>query len=155
MNATWCAASDTVWSPDACVTAKVVASSAPRSVSVLITRAVPARAADRRGHALRWRNLWRYSDSLGGAVLTGPPQPVDPQTGPAPRPDFRRDVVDVRLVDPQWDRAGGDTQWPAAYGHSDFWADPLFADAVAALGQTLAPPLRSVRQEVDLAAGSV
>jgi hypothetical protein len=79
----------------------------------------PARDA-----APRWINLWRYSDYLGGAVMSGPPP--DPANG---------DAVDVQSVDPLWDRAGGATTWPLANRHSYFWGDVAFPGCVGTLAE--------------------
>lgn len=97
----------------------------------------PASAA----RATRWRNLWRYSDYLGGAVFTGPPQPlIDLIDGAPPDPDFAVDHVDHRLIDPVWGRPPGDTQWPKPNSHSNYWADPLFPAAAALVASRLSPP---------------
>lgn len=96
--------------------------------------AAPARAS-------RWRNLWRYSDYLGGAVFSGPPQPLIALADGSPPPaDLANDDVDHRLIDPVWDRPPGDTQWPKADSHSNYWVDPLFPVAAALLASRLAPP---------------
>ncbi|GAB7039357.1 MULTISPECIES: hypothetical protein [Catenuloplanes] len=60
-----------------------------------------------------WRNLYRRSDPIGGAVL-------------GPDPD-----VDRALVDPAFTRVAGDTVDPVVRGHSNYWADPAFAASAA------------------------
>jgi hypothetical protein len=93
-----------------------------------------------RGRAPRWRNLWRYSDYLGGQVTAGPP-PVHPSP----------DSIEVELVDPGWARPHGDTQWPRADMHSNYWRDPVFAEQVGALAKTVpAVPVETV----DASAGA-
>jgi hypothetical protein len=81
----------------------------------------------------RWRNLWRYTDYLGGQVTTGPPQdiPTAPIALTAPgtvptKPPFTGPNVDWEWHapdPPRFDRADGDTTLPAAHRHSDFWKD--------------------------------
>ena len=78
------------------------------------------------GRKPRWRNLWRYSDYLGGQVMAGPP-PHYPTLNP----------IEVELVDPDWARPRGDTQWPRANMHSNYWRDPMFAVQVGVLAQML------------------
>jgi hypothetical protein len=91
--------------------------------------------------ARRWRNLWRYSDWLGGPVFTGPPPPIwSRPPGTPDGPDFEIDRVDHPLIDPAWDRPGGDTQYAKAMGHSDYWRDPVFPQAVATLAERLERP---------------
>ena len=81
--------------------------------------------------APRWRNLWRYSDYLGGQVTAGPPpQP----TGDAPLADAS---VEVACTDPRWARDPGDTRWPKADMHSNYWRDPIFAATAADLAAAL------------------
>ncbi|MDT4958994.1 MAG: hypothetical protein QOD31_2793 [Pseudonocardiales bacterium] len=79
-----------------------------------------------RGRPPRWRNLWRYSDYLGGQVTAGPP-PVHPSSDP----------IEVELVDPGWARPPGDTQLPRADMHSNYWRDPVFAEQVGVLAKTV------------------
>lgn len=80
----------------------------------------------------RWRNLWRYTDYLGGQVTDGPPQvvPDDPAAlidpGALPtQPPVRGPVSwEWHSPDPPaFGRRPGDTTYPSAHRHSDFWAD--------------------------------
>ncbi len=64
---------------------------------------------------IRWINLWRNSDPLGGRIQ----YTVDR--------DRRLPGVDNRLQDPQWHPRSGDTAYPVAGGHSKFAYDPRFA----------------------------
>ncbi|MEP7019002.1 MAG: hypothetical protein ABI808_00010 [Pseudonocardiales bacterium] len=82
----------------------------------------------------RWRNLWRYSDYLGGQVTAGPP-PKFPTHSP----------IEVESTDPEWHRPPGDTQWPRADMHSNYWRDPMFAAQVAILAAML--PARPVERD--------
>jgi hypothetical protein len=70
------------------------------------------------GSGWRWRNLFRPSDPIGGAVFYVYPISADDNGD-----------VDWQLMDPQIDRPAGDPAWPRAYGHSDYWLDPAFATA--------------------------
>jgi hypothetical protein len=79
---------------------------------------------------VRWRNLWRYSDYVGGQVMCGPPQDS------VPADDFG---IDVRDTDPQWARNSGDTRWPVAHMHSDFWLSPKFQEQVDELAGLIPP----------------
>jgi hypothetical protein len=69
------------------------------------------------GELPRWRNLWRYTDYLGGQVTAGPPPrveglPDEPPSWELHKPD-----------PPRFKRATGDTCYSAPHRHSDFWAD--------------------------------
>jgi hypothetical protein len=86
----------------------------------------------------RWRNLWRYTDYLGGQVVAGPPCTIpasDPATagGPVlgPYVDWEQHSPDP----PSFDRPAGDTVYPKTLRHSDFWIDKsgYFQDAVRSL----------------------
>jgi hypothetical protein len=81
----------------------------------------------------RWRNLWRYSDYLGGQVTAGPPPQ---EIGAAPLADAS---IEVACTDPRWLRDPGDTRWPKADMHSDYWRDPIFAATVEELAAGLTP----------------
>ena len=80
----------------------------------------------------RWRNLWRYTDYLGGQVTAGPPPVVPAQDCPAIDPDVLLDAPPVTGPAPwEWHspdpplfaRADGDTTFPPPGRHSSFWAD--------------------------------
>ena len=65
----------------------------------------------------RWTNLWRHSDYLGGPVgVAG---------------------VDRKLIDPAYDKAGGDLGYPPPGRHSMYPRDPAFQDAVGVLARRL------------------
>jgi hypothetical protein len=70
------------------------------------------------GKRPRWRNLWRYTDYLGGQVTAGPPPRIPSAPSPTP-PSWECHRPDP----PRYDRAPGDTCYSAAHRHSDFWAD--------------------------------
>jgi hypothetical protein len=80
----------------------------------------------------RWRNLWRYTDYLGGQVTDGPPQRIPA----APTPTRQRGVLATEppAVGPaawEWhspdppffDRQLGDTTYSHPDRHSNFWGD--------------------------------
>ncbi|MEP6598608.1 MAG: hypothetical protein ABJB98_04080 [Actinomycetota bacterium] len=79
---------------------------------------------------LRWRNLWRHSDYLGGPIASGPSRSDEPATGPI-------SAADRRLVDPTFDRPPGDTVDPAPSRHSDYPDDPIFQLEVSGLAAML------------------
>ncbi len=84
--------------------------------------------AEQAGSMLRWRNLWRRTDYLGGRI-------VDPLSGlsdPAVIADRAR-LLDVELVDPLFLPVPGDTTLPAAGRHSNFTRDPAFQEQMMAL----------------------
>lgn len=63
-----------------------------------------------------WRNLYRLSDPIGGAV-------------------FDKCVIDRCLIDPEFAKAAGDISYPQTYGHSYYPDDPEFPAAVAEVKQ--------------------
>ena len=67
-----------------------------------------------------WRNLYRPSDPIGGAVFT-------------------ESVVDMRLVDPVFGKAAGDISDPPTLGHSSYSDDPCWADTVQRVKDLRAP----------------
>jgi hypothetical protein len=77
----------------------------------------------------RWRDLWRRSDHLGGAVDSDPWEAMDPHL-PA------RGPTDVRLVDPPYSQPG-DLTPPPARRHSSYSEDPAFQAAVEELSALL------------------
>jgi hypothetical protein len=76
--------------------------------------------------AWRWRNLYRPSDPVGGAVFCerGPTPPGAPR---------HAEDVDVVLRDPVFARPPGDPSPPPVLGHSNYVADPAFGAAADAL----------------------
>jgi hypothetical protein len=80
----------------------------------------------------RWRNLWRRSDHVGGAVDVEPWQAMDPDL-PVCGP------TDLRLADPVY-AVPGDPADPAPRRHSGYQADPEFQRAVAELAELLPSP---------------
>lgn len=71
----------------------------------------------------RWINLWRYTDYLGGQVTAGPPSiiPAGPAwSAPVQGPtDWEWHSPDPAAFGIQ----PGNTTWPPAHRHSDFWSD--------------------------------
>ena len=102
------------------------------------------------GLQARWWNLWRYTDYLGGPVLSGPPPRVQPPWDPAHAlPASSGPCVDLHLVDPPFSPPPGDPSTPAAKRHSDFPTVPEFQIAVSRLAELIPePPLDGVSGEV-------
>lgn len=80
----------------------------------------------------RWRNLWRRSDYLGGAIGSGPPAGDDEDPALA--------LLDQKLVDPQFSPPAGDLSYPAPGRHSDFWEVREFQCGVLDLAAQIQPP---------------
>jgi hypothetical protein len=100
----------------------------PRTLDRLADALGPADRAP-----MRWRNLWRHSDPIGGPVASGPPHTGADATGSIA-------AADRRLIDPRYDVPPGDTSDPPVRGHSGFPADPVFQRTVAELAGTLPEP---------------
>jgi hypothetical protein len=81
----------------------------------------------------RWRNLWRYTDYLGGQVTAGPPPIVPDDPSPVIVVDALFDGPPVTGPTgwewhspdpPRFARPEGDTTFAPPHRHSDFWLDP-------------------------------
>ena len=81
------------------------------------------------GSRVRWRNLWRRTDYLGGRIVD-PLAATVPGTAGGGR---EQGSVDVELVDPLFLPVPGDTTLPAAGRHSNFTRDPAFQEELMAL----------------------
>lgn len=83
----------------------------------------------------RWRNLWRDTDPVGGAVFSGHRPGARPTvSGPAAGVDLRlRDPRGVTL-DP------ADTVPPPIEGHWPYFTDPAYGEAVEGLSRTVKDP---------------
>lgn len=73
----------------------------------------------------RWRNLYRLTDPIGGAIFKDVDAVFEPR--PDHQADGDREDVDRLLVDPVFSRSPGDPCHPKALGHSDYTSDPAFA----------------------------
>lgn len=82
---------------------------------------------------VRWLNLWRQTDYLGGPV------PAKwrgrPVSGSWPE--------DRQLLDPGFGRPAGDLTYPEPGRHSGYWLDPEFQADVVRLVDRIAPPTRA------------
>jgi len=76
-----------------------------------------------------WRNLLRRSDPIGGPIfLKNPPDAgTEPIRQQAQSPT---ELVDWILLDPLFAKPPGDTSYPASYGHSNYFVDPAFNEAI-------------------------
>ncbi len=70
------------------------------------------------GATWSWRNLFRPSDPIGGAIFYA--YPISAQDN---------GDVDWQLMDPVIGPVAGDRAWPRAYGHSNYFRDPAFTTA--------------------------
>ncbi|MEU6854895.1 hypothetical protein ABZ901_33805, partial [Actinacidiphila alni] len=83
-----------------------------------------------------WRNLWRRTDPIGGPVHLGPPHPAGSSSGTA---KTAAPVDRGPLLDPvAYGRSLRHPLPAPVLGHSDFQADPAFAEERAALLAELA-----------------
>ncbi|HZD68039.1 MAG TPA: hypothetical protein VFA45_03685 [Actinomycetes bacterium] len=74
------------------------------------------------GATWSWRNLFRPSDPIGGAVFYAYAVSTEDNGD-----------VDWQLMDPAIYPAAGDRAWPRTYGHSDYFRDPAFTAALRLL----------------------
>lgn len=100
-------------------------------VGVADDRTAAAAGADERA-TWRWRNLYRRSDPIGGAVFVDRP-PVWSSARADP------DDVDRPLLDPVFAHSPGDPCSPPIRGHSNYFADPAFAWTADALASGRLP----------------
>lgn len=75
-----------------------------------------------------WRNLWRATDPIGGAIRLGEESGPEVDRGPLKDPLFYGRTPEHPLPEP-------------VLGHSDYQADPVFAEERAALLERLDPVL--------------
>jgi hypothetical protein len=88
----------------------------------------------------RWRNLWRYTDYLGGPVLSGPPPAVAAAWDPGAAPASAGRQLDLHLIDPPFEMAPGDTVYSPPLRHSSYWTVPQFQQAVVRVGELIPDP---------------
>ncbi|MUL43302.1 hypothetical protein FZ103_19380 [Streptomonospora sp. PA3] len=79
----------------------------------------PLALGDLRTRAVRWRNLWRATDPIGGPVLAAGEGGAQPVGYAEPLPDPRHYGV-----------RPGEALYPPILGHSYYTRDPLYAEAV-------------------------
>jgi hypothetical protein len=113
----------------------------------------PAGTGERHTRATwRWRNLYRRSDPIGGAIFAEYDAVLEPR--PDQQADGDNGDVDRQLIDPAFSRAAGDPCYPPTRGHSDYFADPAFDWTATALHDRHIPACASETAaiaEVDLA----
>ncbi|MFF9310244.1 hypothetical protein ACF1BS_04955 [Streptomyces sp. NPDC014748] len=98
-----------------------------------------------------WRNLYRLTDPIGGPVRV--PGGHAPDTGPAPGADPCDDVDRAPLKDPlAYGRTPAHPLPAPILGHSDYRADPAFAEERARLLARLRPDLPAPRPATGEAA---
>jgi hypothetical protein len=85
----------------------------------------------------RWRNLYRPSDPIGGAVFCER-DPAPPGAAGDPG-DVDPGDVDRVLRDPVFARPPGDPCYPPVLGHSNYFADPAFRATGDALREERLP----------------
>lgn len=88
---------------------------------------------------IRWRNLWRHSDFIGGPIV----DKEDTSPGGVPA------VVDQRLIDPPYEPVPGDLADPPVGGHSGYPRDPEFQKNVNTLVRLLPPRPPGPQAEPD------
>ena len=81
----------------------------------------------------RWNNLYRPSDLIGAWVIAADPLPHHAGPRPKPTAGCRPGVPDRQLLDPVcFGRRPGDSCYEEPLGHSDYFADPAYAQIVQA-----------------------
>ncbi|MER6996140.1 hypothetical protein [Streptomyces sp. NPDC000410] len=98
----------------------------------------PLRALNRELHC--WRNLWRHTDPIGGPVL------LPAEDG---RPPVDRDALKDPVV---YGRTGTHPLPEPILGHSDYQADPAFAEEREELLDRLPPALLPGQRDAESAA---
>ncbi|HZD73459.1 MAG TPA: hypothetical protein VE776_06160, partial [Actinomycetota bacterium] len=98
-------------------------------VGELLSSGQPAVQQPAMRAAWPWRNLFRPSDPVGGAIFRV-----------YPISDTDNGDVDWQLMDPAIDPPPGDRAWPRTYAHSDYFRDPAFAAARRRLEEWPAVP---------------
>jgi hypothetical protein len=81
--------------------------------------------------SVRWRNLVRRSDYVGGWALRVPPPPGAPDADPH--------AVDVQILDPPVLWVDGNPSPPATHLHSDWFPDPQTRPYIEELAESVQP----------------
>jgi len=84
-----------------------------------------------------WINLYRPSDPIGSYVFSDK-KPTDDHNAPVMHPTGNGSsapagAVDQYIADPAFGKPSGDPCYPLPLGHSDYWVDPAFLDALERL----------------------
>ena len=103
----------------------------------LVAAPAPAPDAQNPRANWRWRNLYRRSDPIGGAIFVEYDAVLERKQDHQAEGDNAD--VDRQLIDPPFTREAGNPCYPPTCGHSNYFSDPAFDWTVNALHDRLLP----------------